>query len=484
MSLRFSHIPSPDTLSSIALEDVYQALRTALKTKLQSVNAIGLMFDGWTDRYKARPYMGVRIAFLDDWDFKMTTLGCHVLPSHTSRAIADHISALLRDYFPDPKKLMIFCCHDGAANMLKTSKLLKANSIQHCSSHALHLLLTVDSLNKLDEVTAILTKCRNIVTALHFKTLLVEDELASTHDKELVLKLQKRLAEVNNLLELDEQFVDEIPVDKEDEEDDMPQRSHHSHRSLKGSTPTRWNSTLYMIESIVDLEREVENALKRDGQRELCLHADELDFLKELIAFLTHFKLFTDFVGASQPVLSIVPLLKMKIRKLCITSPDEDTKITAIKAAVLAKLDHRFPDSDRIKLHQLLDPQTKNMMPRAMAATLLEGAIKDAITRRHIAVSEVPPLAAAATSVDDGSEDLAEKRKRLRLEMLREFRSEMQCATEENEIESTVSVTTSSTTNCSNTTAINHLAKLYNVHHSSNSYCSNCTIISKQKLYH
>lgn len=347
--------------------------------------------------------------------------------------------------------------------MLKTSKLLKANSIQHCSSHALHLLLTVDSLNKLDEVTAILTKCRNIVTALHFKTLLVEDELASTHDKELVLKLQKRLAEVNNLLELDEQFMDEIPVDKEDEEDDMPQRSHHSHshRSLKGSTPTRWNSTLYMIESIVDLEREVENALKRDGHRELCLHADELHFLKELMAFLTHFKLFTDFVGASQPVLSIVPLLKMKIRKLCITSPDEDTKITAIKAAVLAKLDHRFPDSDRIKLHQLLDPQTKNMMPRAMAATLLEGAIKDAITRRHIviAVSEVPPLAAAATSVDDGSEDLAEKRKRLRLEMLREFRSEMQCATEENEIESTVSVITSSTTNCSNTTAINHLAK-------------------------
>ena len=34
---------------------------------------------------------------------------------------------------------------------------------------------------------------------------------------------------------------------------------------------------------------------------ELYMYADELDFLKELINFLRHFKQFSDLFGVSQP---------------------------------------------------------------------------------------------------------------------------------------------------------------------------------------
>jgi len=47
---------------------------------------------------------------------------------------------------------------------------------------------------------------------------------------------------------------------------------------LKLSCPTQWNSSLVMVESIVDLFKPVQNALKKIG------HEDELDF-SQLMTF-------------------------------------------------------------------------------------------------------------------------------------------------------------------------------------------------------
>jgi len=79
--------------------------------------------------------------------------------------------------------LHITHCHDGAANMVITSKLLKVENYQHCAAHALHLLLTYGSVNQLEEVQKITPKCCVIVTALHFKTHTMEDERAASEDK-------------------------------------------------------------------------------------------------------------------------------------------------------------------------------------------------------------------------------------------------------------------------------------------------------------
>ena len=57
------------------------------------------MFDGWTDKYKARPYLGVGVSFLHNWMHKVVTRGCHVLPCHTSRSIADHVNLILKEFF-------------------------------------------------------------------------------------------------------------------------------------------------------------------------------------------------------------------------------------------------------------------------------------------------------------------------------------------------------------------------------------------------
>lgn len=174
---------------------------------------------------------------------------------------------------------------------------------------------------------------------------------------------------------------------------------------------------------------------------ENCLHADELDFLQELVGFLTHFKRFMDLFGSSQPTLSIVSMMKMKIKKLCIASPTDDPKIKAIKSAVLAKVDHRFPESEQIKLHQLLDPQTKTLIPRTDATIILENAIKDAVERNFITVPETMRQTREANTHNSKNEGPEEKKRRLRLELLNEFCSEMSQSTHQgNDLNSLVSI--------------------------------------------
>ena len=206
-----------------------------------------------------------------------------MLPCHTSRAIADHVNLILKEFFPDPKKLYVTSCHDGAANMIKTSKHLKVNSFQHCASHGLHLLLTTDSINTLEDVMDIIRKCREIVSSLHFKTLLMEDEMAATNDKLLIEDIQQKFADVNNIPDLDDQYL--VSIEDTDGEKHKTSKV-TNHISLKQACQTRWNSTLYMVESIVQLKREMQNALKRCGHLQICLFEDEFEFLEQLIGFL------------------------------------------------------------------------------------------------------------------------------------------------------------------------------------------------------
>jgi hypothetical protein len=94
-------------------------------------------------------------------------------------------------------------------------------------------------------------------------------------------------------------------------------QSQHRHASLKSNCPTRWNSTLLMIESIVNLQKAVDNALKKTRNVNLCLTSCDLDILKSVSTFLKQFVKFTELVSSSVPILSMVPLMKLQIKKIC-----------------------------------------------------------------------------------------------------------------------------------------------------------------------
>ena len=94
-NVKHVNLPTPETLANSALDDIYEAIRIAVMNELAGIKSICIMMDGWMDKYKARPYLGVRLAFLkDDWSYEVVMLGCHVVPSQTARAVAEHVSSL------------------------------------------------------------------------------------------------------------------------------------------------------------------------------------------------------------------------------------------------------------------------------------------------------------------------------------------------------------------------------------------------------
>ena len=78
-----------------------------------------------------------------------------------------------------------------------------------------------------------------------------------------------------------------------------------------------------------------------------------------------------------------------------------------------------------MKLHQVLDPETKDLLPRQEATRVLEDAVNAAIARGFVTVA-APQLHASASSgsaLDMNSEDDAgARRKRMRMELVNELR--------------------------------------------------------------
>lgn len=217
---------------------------------------------------------------------------------------------------------------------------------------------------------------------LHFKSDLLEDEATSVADLAQLDEIQAKISKVNGVVEIDNQFPiaspDELDSDNVtgDTHTNLPDaQSHHRHVSLKGSCPTRWNSTLVMMESIVDLYKAVENTLKRIGHVELCLTSGEQDLLKSLCAFLKGFEKFTELVSSSSvPTLSMIPLMKLQIKKMCNFEPGDEDAVRSVKELILANVERRLKENEFVKINKVFDPMTKGVMPETEAVEHINNA--------------------------------------------------------------------------------------------------------------
>ena len=109
---------------------------------------------------------------------------------------------------------------------------------------------------------------------------------------------------------------------------------------------------------------------------------------------------------------------------------DADAKIQSIKESILEKIDYRFPETETVKFHQLLDPATKDLIPRSEASEILDPFLQTAMKGGFISVMPNTLCAAATTTTTDtdvrAEEDLPDmKRRRSRMEMVNELRSQL-----------------------------------------------------------
>ena len=219
-------LPSSRTVATTALVDVYSCLNTKIKDILSDVVSATIMMDGWTDQHHRRPYFGVRLStIINNWDFQIVALAVKPVESHTSESLCLFVKQLLDEFLPD-KKILLFDTSDGAANMVKLSRLL-GHERQTCIAHCLHNLIVTDLILKVPDVDVLLAQCKQAVQALHFKTYMLHEE--SLRKKEV--EVFDSIANVQLEIDADENS----PVsDSEEERDDYNQRI-----SAPGS-PTIW----------------------------------------------------------------------------------------------------------------------------------------------------------------------------------------------------------------------------------------------------
>jgi hypothetical protein len=390
-------MPSATTVSTTALIDVYNVIKCKLLEVLSEINAGTLMMDGWTDKYKKLPYFAVRLSAIHDWSFKVFTLSIAPVDSHTAESLASFLKTVLREFLPQQKKIMLFNTTDAAANMKKLSKLLGHDRI-NCVAHSLHLLLTTDSLFKVPELCRLVASCKEIIKTLHFKGHLmaefqIKEEDASLYEKIALIQeqlIQDKDSAVN--IENTDGFIDADPVPLTVPSDAAANctRANHVHSSLKMDVPTRWNYTLTMIESLLDLQKPAEAILKQIGKSTMWLDSEDIELLEELKLFLTPFREFTLLMSECAPNLSVVPLMVTKIKSICMNRVNDAKKILdsepmiKLKKIVREAVEKRLVTDKLVKLACCFDPAVRNAVLSANETrTILQQTYTDLCKSRY-----------------------------------------------------------------------------------------------------
>ncbi len=369
-------LPSRNTLSRTALYDVCETLRNKVKEDLSFVvgRTLCIMFDGWSDKHKRYPYIGLRVSFINkDWTYRLITVSLKVLEKHTAENMSSHVRQELATMGINLQTVEVFTTHDGAANMVKASGLLRSAHFQHCIAHCLHLLLMTDGINAIPDLVELLNRCKTAVQRLDAKCCLVENAQTKVADRKTMDIIQEKISRVHEVISADENIslgIDNSLLENNGNSsnvnaygDSDNERSSHKHSTLKQSNLTRWNSVLYMIDSILTLWNEMNDALKSNGDRDLCLTDDDKIVLAELRQFLKPFGDLTDLVSSEAPHLSLMPLIIREVKDAAAKQEDSESDvIRLLKDSVLSHVDKRLRTDDVVHVASLLDPSLKTLM--------------------------------------------------------------------------------------------------------------------------
>lgn len=134
--------------------------------------------------------------------------------------MASHVCQELADVGLSLHDVQLFTTHDGAANMVKTSRLLRSEHYQHCVAHSLHLLIVNDGINKVPDLVDLISRCKAAVVKLDSKCYVVERENAKVKDRHVMNSVLERISTANELLQADNNIALSISGSNGDESED------------------------------------------------------------------------------------------------------------------------------------------------------------------------------------------------------------------------------------------------------------------------
>ena len=328
------HIPSRKYFRETVIPGIVKTVEAKIKTKLEGVNYISFTTDVWSSEVNSDSLLSLTAHWVDDTFHRFLAV-LQVQPleqRHTGEYIAMKISKSLSDW--DISSEQVHCVvRDNGSNMIKAMDEACLPSFG-CFAHTLQLVIH-DGLLTQRIVIDLLAVCRSIVG--HFK-----HSSVAYH----------KLATIQENLQLPK-------------------------HTLKQDVSTRWNSSLYMIQSILEQKMALAAyAADNDIQQ---LTASQLEIARKMTLVLEPVEEITQVISKEIAMLSmIIPFVRVLLRTW--EREEDDRGIRTMKLEMIKSLKSRFAgieDNKLLCLATLLDPRFKdkffvNNITRVSAKDMLE----------------------------------------------------------------------------------------------------------------
>lgn len=327
-------IPKRDTIMH-GLTSKFNTTKEILVKKIQSCTAVSFTTDTWTS-IKSEGYMTVTAHFMsEDWQLHSFVLETKVLEeSHTATNIKERLSEVMEEFkIPGEKRVAVV--HDNAANMVLCTELISndpswgnAKGVR-CAGHTLQLC--INAALKTDPICRCIAAARRLVG--HFKKS-TKATTALTHKQK-----QQNVAE---------------------------------HKLIQ-DVSTRWNSTYFMLERLLEQRWPVTAVLSdpeitKRSERGLDLTTAHWLTAEDTVAVLkpmiTLTELLSQDLNASLSA-TLPMLINMKRRHLVLRNEDSPTT-KALKTELAKEIDTRWQLTENIATSiyiqaAVLDPRFKSL---------------------------------------------------------------------------------------------------------------------------
>ncbi|XP_036142944.1 zinc finger BED domain-containing protein 4-like [Monomorium pharaonis] len=318
-------VPSRRTVTRL-LEDRYKTLKNNFIAKIDGAICYSLTCDNWTD-ITNQSYLGVTIHYLTD-ELKMKSGCIGVFPlykNHTAEYLAKSLNTIIKEFKLNCSKITAIIT-DSAANIkLAIEKTVGKYKHLACFAHILSHLVP-DALTSMSDAQEIIHKVKKIVTTVR-KSIVASDELKN-------LQLRDGKTEGTVL-----RFIRDVP--------------------------TRWNSTLYMLDRFLELEKYVYPVILKCEKPLDMLRHDEIKTLKEMISIMRPIeRAITEISGEAYPTCSIIiPLVRCMNVTIYFNKPDTQIGIT-FKEKLQSAINNRcknFENNKIMSIATILDPRFKKL---------------------------------------------------------------------------------------------------------------------------
>ncbi|XP_013889025.1 zinc finger BED domain-containing protein 1 [Austrofundulus limnaeus] len=309
--------PSRQTIKR-KVHELYEKERATKVTALQSATTVALTGDYWTSLGNHN-YLGVTVHFIDE-QWKLQSHALTVMKTgerHFAETCAEHFINVAQQWNITNKVSTLST--DSARNMVAAARHLPFEHVP-CVAHSLQRSVTVSLQNSVFE--NVLAKCRKVVG--HFK-----------HSPANAAELEQQQTEHGQKKE-----------------------------SLIQDVPTRWNSTLNMIKSVIRNEQPLRQVLATHKTKMSMPTTAEMDKLKRLETLLEPCRYVTEILGGQKCVScsSVLPAF-CHLSQVMDSSDDDPVYVVSFKSTLKADQEacKQNANTAYLKIATALDPRFKDL---------------------------------------------------------------------------------------------------------------------------